>query len=164
MSPGAGAPMQHPRAGTRNDPHAVLTVVLDQLPAVAFQAAVTYLSDVLRECQLVLVGRAQGTEPEPDLLAVAEGLVPDLEEIGDLFDAGRLTTDGEATMRLDAEVQVGQVGLLAHLQMQLVQLRLISRRGNLMVRSDPQVTKLLAWIWDEAADQLHGRPARPYRE
>jgi hypothetical protein len=145
------------------DPHAMREVVLDQLPATTFQAGVTYLADVLRECQLVLVGSDQGSNPAPEVLALAEGLVPDLEEIGDLFEAGDLAAVDATTVRFRADAQVGQVGLLAHLQMQMVQLRLIGRRGNLMVRSDPQVTQLLAWMWDEAADQLHGRPPRPYR-
>lgn len=145
------------------DPRSVRDVVLDDLPASTFQAGVTYLADVLRECQLVLVGSDQGADPAPDVLALVEGLVPDLEEIGDLFDAGEIDVRDGATLRFRAAAEVGQVGLLAHLQMQLVQLRLVGRRGNLMVRSDPQVTQLLAWIWDEVADQLHGRPPRPYR-
>lgn len=145
------------------DPHAVREVVLDQLPAVTFQAGVTYLADVMRECQLLLVGGDQVTDPGPDVLALVAGLVPDLEEIGDLFDAGDLVMRDGTTVCFRTEAEVGQVGLLVHLQMQLVQLRLIGRRGNLMVRSDPQVTQLLAWIWDEVADQLHGRPPRPYR-
>ncbi len=149
--------------GRVTDPHAVREVVLDQLPAATFQAGVTYLADVLRECQLVLLGSDEEGDPAPDVLALVEGLVPDLEEIGDLFDAGDLAMRDEVTVCFRADAEVGQVGLLAHLQMQLGQLRLIERHGNLMVRSDPQVSQLLAWIWDEVADQLHGRPPRPYR-
>ena len=144
------------------DQREVRNVVLDHLPAQTFEAAVSYLGDTLRECQLVLVGRAQGSDADPTLSALAEGLVPDLEEIGDAFDASSVTQLSDGSLRLDGELEIAQTGTLAHLQMQLIQVRLLGRRGGLMVRSDPDVTQLLAWIWDELSDQLHGRPPRPY--
>ncbi|MCU1355707.1 MAG: hypothetical protein JWM89_1125 [Acidimicrobiales bacterium] len=144
------------------DQREVRNVVLDHLPAQTFEAAVSYLGDTLRECQLVLVGRTQGSDHDPILSALAEGLVPDLEEIGDAFDASSVIQLDDGSLRLDGELEVAQTGTLAHLQMQLIQVRLLGRRGGLMVRSDPDVTQLLAWIWDELSDQLHGRPPRPY--
>ncbi len=145
-----------------SDPFELRYVVLDRLPAVSFAAAVTYLADILRECQLVLVGRNQGALTDPTLAQLAEGLVPDIEEIRDVFEAGSLTTNDDGSTCLVAPIEVGQAGTLAHLQMQLIQLRLLGRRGGLLVRSEPDVSQLLAWIWDEASDQIHGRPARPY--
>ena len=137
------------------------TVVLADLPSVVLSSAVTYLADVLRECQLVLVGRDQGSEVDPTLATLAEGLVPDLEELSDLFRGARVTEDGE-TSTVEIELAPADAALLAHLQMQLVQLRFVGRRGGLLVSSDPAVTGFLAWVWDEAADQLYGRTARPF--
>ena len=70
------------------------------------------------------------------------------------------TFDG---VRVEAEMRVSDAALLAHLQMQLVQARFLGRGGLLLVASDPEVTQFLAWVWDESADQLHGRRPRPYR-
>ncbi len=147
-----------------NDPRAPRPVVLDGLPAERFRGGVTYLADVLRECQLVLVGRDQGADSDPTLIGLAEGLVPDLEEMRDAFNAGTLATNPDGTIRFETTLGVAQSATLAHLQMQLVQLRLLGRAGGLLVESDPEVTELLAWIWDEAADQLHGRAPRLHRQ
>ena len=144
------------------DPHARVPIVLDRLPQAEFEVAVTYLTDVLRECQLLLVDRAQGTDRDPALSALADGLLPDLEEVGDAWDAATITDHGDGTVRIETVLAVGQSGTLAHLQMQLIQLRLLGRTGGLLVQSDPEVSQLLTWIWEEISDQLHGRPARPY--
>ena len=145
------------------DPMLRVPVLLEGLPAATFEAAVTYLKDVLRECQLVLVGRHQGSDQDPMLSQLAEGLVPDLEEVGDAFDASRTTARADGTVRLEGSLVVSQAATLSHLQMQLIQLRLLGRRGGLLVSSDPHVTQLLVWIWEELSDQLHGRQARAYR-
>ena len=60
-------------------------------------------------------------------------------------------------------MHIGHAATMTHLQMQLLQLRLLGRRGAILTQSDPEISQLLAWIWDESADQLHGRPPRPYR-
>ena len=145
------------------DPHEHRTIVLDALPPALFDRAVTYLGDVLRECQLVLVGRSQGADTDPTLSNLAEGLVPDIEEMRDALEAADMRDNPDGTLRFETVLEVSQAGTLAHLQMQLVQLRLLGRGGGLLVESNPEVTELLAWIWDEAADQLHGRPPRPHR-
>lgn len=100
---------------------------------------------------------------DPMLTELAGRLVPDLEEVRDVFLDGIVSDDGEGTVCLAVTLQVVQAATLAHLQMQLVQLRLLERRGGLLLRSEPAITDLLVWIWDEASDQIHGRPARPYR-
>ncbi|CAN5556130.1 hypothetical protein BH10ACT1_BH10ACT1_04280 [soil metagenome] len=137
-------------------------VVLEGLPVVLFDTSVTYLADTLRECQLVLIDAAQGEDVAPDMLALAQGLVPDLEELRDLFRAADITTDGRS-YRVQLAMRSTDASTLAHLQMQLVQLRYLGRLGNLLISSDPEVTQFLAWIWDETADQLNGRSGRPYR-
>lgn len=136
-------------------------VVLAGLPRALFDEAVTYLADIMRECQLILVDRSDGHDP--DLIELAEALVPDLEEVGELFRRGRHDVD-EDRVSLELELHGGHIGTLVHLQMHLVHLRFLARRGTLLVASDPNVSKLLAWIWDETADQLHGRRPRPYDE
>jgi hypothetical protein len=138
------------------------SVVLEGLPVILFDTAVTYLADVLRECQLVQVGLHQGEVVAGELADLAEGLVPDLEELRDLFRAADITTDGEL-YRVALKMQASDASTLAHLQMQLVQLRFLGRRGGLLIRSDPEIIGFLAWVWDEAADQLNGRPGRRYR-
>lgn len=144
------------------DPRSRVAVDLDQLPAATFRACVVYLDDVLRECQLVLVSAEQGNESDPTLNALAAGLVPDIEEVGDAFRAAELTTNPDGTVHLQGTLEFNQSATLAHLQMQLIQLRLLGRRGGLLLESDPQVTQLLAWIWDELGDQIHGRAPRRY--
>ncbi|MCA1481330.1 hypothetical protein I6F37_41110, partial [Bradyrhizobium sp. NBAIM08] len=52
--------------------------MLEGLPVVLFDTAVTYLADTLRECQLVLIDAAQGEDVPAELLGLAAGLVPDL--------------------------------------------------------------------------------------
>jgi len=146
-----------------SDQRAEHLVVLDGMPTELFRRAVTYLADVLRECQLVLVGRAQGDDPEPTISGLAEGLVPDLEEVRDAFTSGTYELNADGTIRFQTVLAVTQAATLAHLQMQLVQLRLLGRNGGLMVEGHPDVTELLAWIWDEASDQLHGRAPRAHR-
>ena len=59
------------------------TIVLDGLPEAAFRAAVGYLDDARRECQLVLVARGQGQNIDPALGRLAARMVPAIEEIGD---------------------------------------------------------------------------------
>lgn len=137
-------------------------VVLADLPTPLFDAAVGYLGDVLRECQLVLLGREQGVEVDPDLASLAEGLVPDLEELRGRFQAADIIgQDGHRTVAVD--LRSTDAGTLAHLHVQLAQLRFISRRGGVLVGADPAVTQVLAWVRDEAAEQLNGRAARPFR-
>ena len=145
------------------DPRERLRVDLDLLPAVTFAAVVEYLDGVLRECQLVTVSAQQGEAPDPSLLTLANGLVPDIEEIDDAFQASEITTNDDGSLHLVGSLTFGQSGMLTHLHMQLVQLRLLGRRGGLLLESDPQVTQLMTWIWDELGDQLHGRAPRPYR-
>ena len=137
-------------------------VLLAELPVTAFSEAVTYLGDVLRECQLLVVDADQGADVDPAMEALARALVPDLEELREIFRAATITS-GRDGVRVEAEMRVSDAALLAHLQMQLVQARFLGRGGLLLVASDPEVTQFLAWVWDESADQLHGRRPRPYR-
>jgi hypothetical protein len=141
---------------------ATLPVRLERLPAALLDQAITYLGDTLRECQLVLVDRDQGRRDDSPLLTLAEALVPDLEEVRDVVRAADVRTEGDE-VQIDLVLRLEHAATIAHLQMQLVQLRLLGRRGSLLVESDPEVTQLLAWIWEETADQIHGRTPRPYR-
>lgn len=136
-------------------------VVLESVPAADFDAAVSYLADVLRECQLTLVGEVEGARSDPELVGLARALVPDLEELREIFRAAEIATDA-GRARIDAEMRMADAAMLAHLQSRLVQLRYLGRRGTTLVVSEPAITRLLAWIWDEAADQLHGRAPRPH--
>ena len=139
------------------------TIVLDGLPEALFRAAVGYLDDARRECQLVLVSHGQGHRTEADLGRVANGLVPDIEEIGDAFEAAEVTSDGAGSLRLTGSLTIGQAATIEDLQVQLVHLRILARRGDLLLDSDPEIAALLTWIWEEISDQLHGRAPRPYR-
>lgn len=137
-------------------------VVLSGLPVWLYDAALSYLSDVLRECHLVLVGRDQGAAGDADLVALAEGLVPDLEELRDLFAVAAVTeVDGHRAIAVD--LRPTDAATLAHLHLQLGQLRYVDRRDGVLLPTDPDVAHLLAWVRDEAAEQLGGRPPRPYR-
>ena len=138
-------------------------IVLEGLPSGPFQAAVGYLDDALRECHLVLVAESQGHATDPELSRVATALVPDIEEIGDAFRAARSTPGADGTLRLEGSLAIDQAATIADLQVQLVHLRILGRRGNLLLDSDPEIAQLLTWIWEETSDQLHGRPPRPYR-
>lgn len=137
------------------------TVVLEGLPERLATAALTYLADTRRECQLVLADDEPGAT-SPQLRELAASLVPDLEEVRDLFTRADCGAEG-GTLRYAFPMHAGHAGVMAHLQMQLVQLRLLGRQGELLVPSDPLVTHVLTWMWDEAMDQLHGRAPRPYR-
>lgn len=137
-------------------------VVLSDIPASIFDAAICYLGDMLRECKLVLADHGQGSEVDPELVALAHGFVPDLEELRVMFDGGSVTTVG-GRHNIQVPMHIGHAATMTHLQMQLLQLRLLGRRGAILTQSDPEISQLLAWVWDESADQLHGRPPRPYR-
>ncbi|MBX3284451.1 MAG: hypothetical protein KF703_03830 [Actinobacteria bacterium] len=137
-------------------------VVLAGLPAPLYEAALGYLGDVLRECQLVLVGQGRGGEDDPDLVALAEGLVPDLEELRDVF-ARAENTQVDGHRRLEVDLRPSDAATLAHLHLQLGQLRFVERHGGVLLPTDPEVANLLAWVRDEAAEQLAGRMPRTYR-
>lgn len=141
---------------------AVQRVVLDGLPDRLYDAAVRYLGDVLRECHLVLVGRDQGSSDDVDLVVLAQGLVPDLEELRDLFAMATVTQQG-GYRTVGVDLRPTDAATLAHLHLQLVQLRFVDRRDGVLLRTDPEVARLLAWVRDEAAEQLAGRVPRAYR-
>ena len=137
-------------------------VTLVGLPAVVVDQGITYLTDVLRECQLILIDSARPTAASLlDVVALAKVLVPDLEEVRDLFRIADITVTGDR-----AEVRVAlkpsMAATLVHLQMHLVQLRFVECEGGILVASDPKVIELLRWIWDEVSEQLRGRSPRSY--
>lgn len=145
--------------------HDVRRVELVNLPAGLFHRSVTYLRDILRECHLLGLPTPTPVDPHrQELRALAAALVPDLEDMRDLFRSAEVDVDLEND-RLDVRVDmsVATAATMAHLQTHLVQLRFFGRQGDLLVESDPEMTKLLAWVWDESADQVHGASARPYR-
>lgn len=136
-----------------------LPVILENVPVGAFDAAVTYLADVLRECQLVLIDGQQGTDLDPELESLAMGLVPDLEKLRGIF-RGATIGVGAGRYRVSTELHGTDAAMMSRLQVQLGQLE---RRGGMLVAGDPQVAELLRWVWEEAAGQLEGRDARPCR-
>jgi hypothetical protein len=140
-----------------------LAVVLDRVPAETFRAVVVYLDDVLRECQLVLVAQSQGRSVGQDLADIASGLVPDIEEIADAFRSASVDANDDGTLHLRGFLGADQAAVIASLQLRLVQIRQLGRRGVLLLDSDPVVIQLMVWIWEELSDQLAGRPARPYQ-
>ncbi|MCU1371750.1 MAG: hypothetical protein JWO77_2944 [Ilumatobacteraceae bacterium] len=142
---------------------AVLPVDLDRVPPATFRHMVVYLDDVLRECQLVLVSQSQGRAVSTELADIASGLVPDIEEIGDAFRAAEITERDDGTLHLSGALTANQASLLAGMQVRLVQVRQLGRRGALLLDSDPQVIQLMEWVWEELADQLRGRRPRPYQ-
>ncbi|MGN6692896.1 MAG: hypothetical protein ACTHN0_01860, partial [Aquihabitans sp.] len=91
-----------------SDPSGRRPIVLEGLPEAAFQTAVGYLDDALRECQLVLVAESQGHETDPELSRVARSLVPAIEEVGDAFRAARSERGGDGTLKLTGALTVDQ--------------------------------------------------------
>lgn len=146
-----------------SDADEICTIVLDHLPPVAFQEAVGYLDDALRECQLVLVAESQGHEIDPDLARVARALVPDIEAMRDAFVAAERTPNPDGTLRLVGELRCDQAPMVLDLQVQLVHLRDQGRRGDLLLESDPVIAQLLTWVWEAVSDQLAGLPPQPHR-
>lgn len=144
------------------DTEARRAIVLDGLPQASFQACVGYLDDALRECQLVLVAEGQGHVTDPELSRVARALVPDIEEIGDAFRAASSSVNADGSLRLEGALTLDQAAMVTDLQVQLVHLRILGRRGDLLLDRDPVVAQLLTWIWEEIAEQLAGRLPRPY--
>lgn len=146
------------------DPRRRVHLLFDRLPAEAFDEAIAYLRDVWRECQLVALMAAHGgrSAMDPQLVSVAAALVPDLEELGDVLEAGTITPLGDGLARLEVTLEVGQLTTLAHLQAQLAQVRLLARGGALLATAGPDAHDVLSWLWAHAAEQLHGRPPRPY--
>jgi hypothetical protein len=141
---------------------AFVPVTLEDLPIEAFDGAVTYLADVLRECQLLVLGHGHGTAVTPSLAALAETLVPELEGLREVFRSAEIRV-GERGYRAWAEMRGSDAAMLAALQVHLVQLRVLGRQGGTLVASDPEVSRFVDWICEELADQLSGRPARAYR-
>lgn len=149
-----------PRGVRVNDD--VCDVTLAELPADVFGHAATYLLDVLRECQLIEVDGVRGpTNPRLDVVALAKVLVPDLEEVRDLFRAADIRAD-DGRVTVVVTMKPSSAATLVHLQMHLVQLRFVEHEGGILVASEPEVIDLLRWIWDEISEQLHGRSPRPH--
>ncbi len=139
-----------------------LPVVLVGLPVERFDATVSYLGDVLRECQLLLVGRSQGTAGDAGLLELAQALVPELEGLREVFRSAEISA-GDEGYRAWAEMRGTDAELLADLQVHLIRLRVLGRGGEMLVASDPAISEFVTWVCEELADQLSGRPPRPYR-
>ncbi|MEO6988817.1 MAG: hypothetical protein ABI239_09225 [Aquihabitans sp.] len=140
----------------------VVRVTAAGMPRTTFEQAVTYLADVLRECQLILVDGVDSPHTSQlDVVALAQVLIPDLEEVRDLFREADVTS-AEERVTMDFALHASKAATMVHLQMHLVQLRFVEVEGGILVASDPEVIDLLRWIWDEASEQLHGRPPRPY--
>lgn len=137
-------------------------VVLGDVPVPAFDAAVTHLADVLRECQLVLVGCDQGGSDDAAMVDVARALVPEIEELREIWRSADITVVGDR-YRVEAEMRSEDAAMMARLQAHLVQLRLLGPQGSMLVADDAEVARFLAWMWDEVTDQLSGAQARPYR-
>lgn len=137
-------------------------IVIEDLPEADFRIAVGYLDDARRECQLVLVAQGQGRATDPVLASVASRLVPAIEAVGDAFLAAEATSDGAGSLRLRGAMDLEQAAAVAELQVQLVQLRTLVRRGDLLLDSEPAVAALITWLCEEVADQLAGRAPRPY--
>ena len=114
-------------------------VVLAGLPSPLYDAARGYLGDVLRECHLVLLGRDQGSSVDADLVALAEGMVPDLEELRDLF-AKATVTDVDGLRTLAVDLRATDAATLAHLHLQLTQLRFVDR----MTQTDQALAQRMA--------------------
>lgn len=137
-------------------------VTLVGLPADMVDHGITYLTDVLRECQLILIDSTRPSAASRlDVVALAKALVPDLEDVRDLFRAADITATGnraDVTVALKSSVAATMV----HLQMHLVQLRFVECEGGILVASDPKVIELLRWMWDEISEQLHGRSPRSF--
>ena len=140
----------------------VRPIVIEDLPEADFRVAVGYLDDARRECQLVLVARDQGRATDPVVARVATRLVPAIEAVGDAFLAAEVTSDGVGSLRLRGAMDAEQAAAVAELQVQLVQLRSLVRRGDLLLDSEPAVAALITWLCEEVADQLAGRAPRPY--
>lgn len=141
----------------------VVHITVTDLPKATFELAITYLADVLRECQLILVDGVEGAATTHlDVVALATVLVPDLEEVRDMFRTSAITVVDEHVTMVVA-LRASTASTMVHLQMHLVQLQFVEVEGGVLVTSDPEVIDLLRWIWDEVSAQLHGRAPRPYQ-
>lgn len=149
-------------------------VELLAIPVAAARAVMAYCNDMIREMQLIEVGRAMDDVAPSELDSVASGLRVDLEWLRDDFGGHmRPTEEGFfADPATDPERLVDVAGHLlpdAAIRIQRVvdqfeELNWFSSHGQLLTSSaSPVVMNLVRWLRREVVGQLaEGRNARPF--
>ncbi len=136
------------------------------LPVAEFLGLQVHFDDVVRELQLIEVGRSQGLTTSGALRALAVEVQHDISgdrrRIHEQALAAQASGDDTVDVVIDlgprAVADVGRlVGLVEEVDAQ-------SRAGNLLTPpAPPRLLDLLRWLADEVAGQLRdGRPPRPY--
>ena len=136
-------------------------VRLTGVPLATLREADIYISDVLRELQLIRLGLDQGIAVPNRLRQLALDLLPMLTWARDLVMHG--TLEGEAAERADLTIQLpaGTADSVVRLIGLVAELQFFARQGSLFAEPGDDVLGLLEWFASESIGQLGGeKPQR----
>lgn len=142
-------------------------VRLDGVPVGLARAATVHRNDMIRELQLIEVGRRQGIEEPSQLYDLAELLRADLEWLRDEIGARSIWSDPDAAPGSLVDIVI-ETAPDSALRMRRVverfeELNQLSRHGQLLAEeASADAMQLIRWVADEMTGQLlEGRHAHP---
>lgn len=139
------------------------TVRLSGVPRSTLRDADIYISDVLRELQLIEVGLDQGIIVPNRLRQLALDLLPMLTWARDLVDRATVDGEDEATIAdFTIEVPAGASDDVVRLIGLVAELQFFARQGSLFAEPGDEVLALLEWFASESIGQLGGEAPQPY--
>ena len=144
------------------------TVRFLAVPAEQARAIVVYRNDMIRELQLIELGRAQGVEEPSQLYDLAELLRADLQWVRDNVagDSVWSVEEGAPSGCVDVVVQAAPEAAwhMYRVLERYEELNQLSRHGQLLTEAaTPEMMRLARWVADEMERQLlHDATPRPY--
>ena len=143
------------------------TVRLNGVPVGIARAIAVYRNDMIRELQLIELGRQQGIEEPSQLYDLAEQLRADLVWLRDDLAGHTVWSDPAAapSERVDMviEATVDASARMLRAIERFEELNQLSRYGQLLTEeATPAMMQVIRWVGEELAGQLNeGRAPRP---
>ena len=140
----------------------LLPVRLRGVPLATLSDVDIYISDVIRELQLIEVGRDQGIAAPDRISRLAADLLPLLRWARDLVVHAVIDGDDDSDVTdLTLQVPADSVAAVTRVSDLVVELGQLARQGALFTVPNPEVLRLVEWLATEGVNQLRGGPADP---
>jgi len=119
-----------------------------------------YISDVLRELQLIQLGLAQGIVVPNRLRQLALELPPMLTWARDLVAHAVIDAEDGAVADLRIQLRADASNAVVRLMGLVAELQYFARQGSLFVQPSDEVVGMLEWLVSESIGQLDGEAPR----